>query len=44
MDEKSVEKGKTRQLDLSEMSLKTFPNLIFYVPGKEKENIHRKLS
>lgn len=39
MDEKTVKEGKTRQLDLSGMSLKAFPNLLFYLPG-EKENTH----
>ena len=40
MDEKAVEEGKTRQFDLSGMSLATFPDLVLYLPGGRKENIH----
>lgn len=40
MDEKAVEEGKTRQSDLSGMSLVTFPDLILCLPGGKKENIH----
>lgn len=40
MDEKAVEEGKTRQSDLSGMNLVTFPDLILYLPGGKKENIH----
>lgn len=40
MDEKAVEGGKTRQFNLSGMSLPTFPDLVLYLPGGRKENIH----
>lgn len=40
MDEKAVEEGETRQFDIPGMSLATFPDLVLYLPGGRKENIH----
>lgn len=40
MDEKAVEEGETRQFDIPGMSLATFPDLVLYLPGGKKENIH----